>query len=474
MLFTKKDNFSYACLSTARNKAGSPFLAGRTKALFSSHQLVGNFFHYRTAIGILGLDYSQVFDQGRLDLDPDKWADFGPLNFHMGPPPGVLTALKEAVTQRDLTYYPPNIIPRLKAAAARVVFRRECGPDFEIMATEGVQAALAYAVSAFVNPGEEVIITDPGYFFLEPPVLLAGGKVKRIPLRAEDGYRVAPGAVEKAITPRTKALIVCDPVNPFGTVQTRRELEQLIAIADRRGILLINNATHGFHRLDPAARHYPMSCLTKKGAANVLTIAGLSHGFGLAGLRIGFLGGPPALVEAVLAAKSAVTRINLSMPMQLAALAALEDRGYLRRCEKTLRANFSILREVISSVAPLKFMARPRYGFFGCVDTSGIKASCQELTVALLKRKCAVYPSDGLGDTAPSSYLRLNFSTPRREHFSWLRQALPGAIKEAESGKYRAAVLAFFRSVATPRARRVIQEINYGHNTGKHRLKDHV
>ncbi len=453
----------YSCLSAGRGakkaeRGGLPFSA-RAGQLFASHQLVGNFFHYRTAIKILGLDYSDVFDGGRLDLDPRKWADFGPLNFHAGPPAGVLPVLRRSVTQRDLTYYPPNIVPELRAAAASAVFGRECGRDFEIMATEGVQAALAYTVFTFVNPGDEVIITDPGYFFLEPPVIAAGGSVKRLRLSAEKGWRLDPAALERAVTKKTKAVIVCDPVNPFGTVQTKAELEAIIDIANRRNLIVINNATHGFHRLNPAARHYPMVSLRHKDLRRVVTMAGLSHGFGLAGLRIGFLGGSPELVSAVLAVKSAITRINMSMPMQLAALAALKDKAYSGRCAALLRANLGLLEDVVASEPRLRFMARPDYGFFACVDTSGIKASCQELTVALLKRRCAVYPGDGLGNTAPISYLRLNFSTPRREHFRWLREALPAAVKEAESGMYRAAVLDFFRSVATPRAREIVKLI---------------
>jgi histidinol-phosphate/aromatic aminotransferase/cobyric acid decarboxylase-like protein len=144
----KKDTFMYSCMSTGRNKAKSGqqdrrLFSGRVKSLFASHHLVGNFFHYRTAIKILGLGYDEVFEDGRLDLDPAKWADFGPLNFHFGPPKGVVSCLKKAVTLRNLTYYPPNIIPELKEAAAKTVFGRKCDAGFEIIATEGVQAAMA-------------------------------------------------------------------------------------------------------------------------------------------------------------------------------------------------------------------------------------------------------------------------------------------------------------------------------------------
>jgi aspartate/methionine/tyrosine aminotransferase len=459
----KKDDFMYACLSSGRSAStggGAPPFSARAKELFASHQLVGNFFHYRTAIKILGMDYSDVFDGGRLDLDPARWADFGPLNFHAGPPAGVLRVFRRSVTRRDLTYYPPNIVPELKTAAAETLFGRGCGKDFEVMATEGVQAAMAYAVLTFVNPGDEVIITDPGYFFLEPPVLAAGGSVRRVPLSPERGWRLDPAALEKALTKKTRAVIICDPLNPFGTVQTKVELEAIIDIANKRNLLIINNTTHGFHRLNPDARHYPMSALRHKDLRNVLTMAGLSHGFGLAGLRIGFLGGKPELVSAVLAVKSAITRINMNMPIQAAALAALRDRAYPGRCAGLLKRNWRLLEDVVSSEPRMRFMARPDYGFFACVDTSGIRASCQELTVALLKRRCAVYPGDGLGETAPVSYLRLNFSTPRLEHFHWLKEALPGAVKEAETGVYRGAVLDFFRSVGTPSAGRVIKLIN--------------
>jgi aspartate/methionine/tyrosine aminotransferase len=186
----------------------------------------------------------------------------------------------------------------------------------------------------------------------------------------------------------------------------------------------------------------------------------LSHGFGLAGLRIGFLGGRPELVAAILATKSALTRINMNVPMQYAALAALKDKTYIRRAGALLKKNYRTLREIIAGVPRLRFVVEPEYGFFACIDTSGIKATCQELTVALLKRKCAVYPSDGLGEVNPTTYLRLNFSTPHRKHFAWLKAALPEAIKEAESGMYREAVLDFFRSAGTDRAKRIIARMN--------------
>ena len=459
-----KDNFLYSCLSTTRNKEkpynkGMQFFSNRLISLFSSHHLVGNFFHYRTAIKILGWDYDEVFEQGRLDLNINKWADFGPLNFQLGPPQSSIRYLKRSITARNLANYPPNIIPKLKAISAKVVFKRECGKYFEIIATEGVQAALAYCILTFVNPKDEVIITDPGYFFLEPPIILAGGKVKRIPLSEKNNFRIDFKSLKKQITRYTKVLIICDPINPFGTVQAKKQLEDIVDIANQHGIIILNNITHSFHRISSSVEHYPMSALRQKDLKNVITIFGLSHGYGLAGLRIGFLGGKPELLEAVLAVKSALTRINISLPTQYAAIAALKDKLYIKRCDTLLKSNFLMLKKIIKNVPHLSFVVEPEYGFFACIDTSRIKASCQELTVALLKRKCAVYPSDGLGSEKDTSYIRVNFSTPYKKHFLWLQKALPEAIKEAETRKYREAVVDFFRSVGTQRAKKIIKEL---------------
>jgi aspartate/methionine/tyrosine aminotransferase len=460
-----KDTFFYSWLSSSKQNESSykqrlnSLFSKRAKKLLSSHQLVGNFFHYRTAIKILGLDYQDVVEEGRLDLNPSKWADFGPLNLQIGPPSGVVKTLKNYTTVRNLNFYPPNLIPELKKVAGRVIFKKDCDKNFEIVATEGTQSSLAYSLLSLINPQDEVIITDPGYFFFEPAVIFSGGKVVKIKLNKDNNYRIDIESLKKKITKKTKVIIVCDPINPFGTIQTKDELKEMANIANKKNIVVINNITHSFHRLDPCARHFPMSSLQGVDLKNVLVIAGLSHGFGLAGLRIGFLGGDPKIIGSILATKSIITRINISLMTQYAAIEALKDKRYLQHCENILKDNLEILRDIITNNPPLNFIVEPKYGFFVSIDTSGVKASAQELTVSLLKRRCAVYPSDGLGDTNPTSYLRINFSTPNRKHFLWLKNALPEAIKEAESGMYRKKVINFFKSVPSLRAKKIVKKL---------------
>ncbi len=456
----KEKNLIYSFLSDGANSRlpdsdCGRYFAARTRKLFHNHQLVGNFFHYRAAVRILGWDHRDILEEGRLDLNPDKWADFGPLNFHLGASLGVARCFRQGLSDQDIRSYPPNILPELKQTAAARIFRKECGRKFELIATEGVQAALAYCIMAFVEQGQEVIVTDPGYFFLEPPVVLAGGTVKRV--RLTDRYRLDPTVLARSITSRTRMIILCDPVNPTGTVHERARLMAIARLARQHDIVLIHNITHASHRINPGADHHPLSELC--GWKNIVTVSGMSHGYGMAGVRLGFVAGHPLMIQAILGVKSALTRINTALPAQRAALVALKDESYLNRCGKKLRSNFRLLQAIVTDTPYLSFLVEPDFGYFAAVDTSRIKASSQELVITLLKQKCVVYASDGLGEVKPTSYVRINFSSPRKEHFRWLQEALPKAVAEAETGKYRHQVISFFRKVGTPRSNKIARKI---------------
>ncbi len=356
--------------------------------------------------------------------------------------------------------YSPDLITPLRNACAEMKFGRERGAGFEVIGTEGSQAAISYALQTVLNPGDEVIITDPGYFHFESSILMAGGRPVRIPLGKQNGYRLDPPVVESRITPRTKALIVCDPLNPFGTVQSKEELIALTELAAGRGIIIINDITHDTQRIDPEARHYPMTSLYKDtNTDNVLCTFSLSHGYGMAGVRIGFLAGNTELVRACLITKTSLTRLNTNLVAQYGALAALEDRAYVKRSQEIIRRNFSLVKEIVAGTDGVSIPVEPRYGFSMVIDVSGAGVTAQELTVSLFKRRIAVYPGDGLGDVGAERFVRLNISRPDLRAFTKLREALPEAIAEAKSGAYRDALIDFFSRRKTARAKTILDRI---------------
>ena len=128
-----------------------------------------------------------------------------------------------------LRIYPPDCLPELKKLVAENKFGRSLGPDFEVMGVEGAQGGIGYTYLTFLDEGDEVIVTDPGYFHFVPAAETCGARIVPIELQASNGYRLQPHEVEAAVTERTKMIVVCDPINPFGTVQTR---DELLAIAD--------------------------------------------------------------------------------------------------------------------------------------------------------------------------------------------------------------------------------------------------
>ncbi len=439
-------------------------LSNRIKSVMESPHGMWNYMTYRDAIKILGLDAGEIYKEGRVDLDPKEWADFGWMTCYAGPPKSAVEAMRKQTRGSNINPYSPDLINPLRDACARIKLGRERSKEFEVIGTEGGQAGISYALQTFINPGDEVIITDPGYFHFESAILMARGAPVRIPLNSKNGYRLNPDEVKGYITPRTKVIIVCDPLNPFGTVQTKDELIALIEIARRYGIIIIDDITHNTHRIDPHSLHYPMSSLWRDiNTDNVVSVFSVSHGYGMAGVRIGFLAGHSDLMRACLIAKTSLTRLNTNLISQYGALAALKDEDYIKKSEGIIRRNYSHIKETIGQIKGLSIPVEPKYGFSMVIDVSHTGTTAQELTVALFKRRVAVYPGDGMGNIGATEYIRLNISRPDLRAFKYLRNVLPPAIEEARSGIYRKGVIGFFKEKKTERAERIIQKMKEIH-----------
>jgi aspartate/methionine/tyrosine aminotransferase len=428
----------------------------RLRRIASSHHGMWNYVTYRDAIALLGLDPAEIYPAGSTRLDPARWADLGWLTCFCGPPASALAAMRAAVTEESLNQYTPDLIEPLRDAAA-AQFQRPRDERFEVIGTEGAQAGLALALLASVDPGDEVIVSDPGYFHMPPAVLAAGGLPVPVAIGPHSGFRLDPDDVRAAITDRTRAICIVDPVNPYGTVQSREELEAFAELADRHRLLLIHDVTHAPLALEAGDPFVSLPGL--KLTDNAVAVMSVSHCYGMAGARIGFLGGPPGFVRGCLQLKAALTRLNTNLISQHGALAALRDGVYLADAARTICSNLAHLEQTLERVPGARLVVRPRRGLACAVDVSGTGASAQELMVALFARRVAVYPADGLGDTAAASAIRLNLSRPDPWAMEHLRRVLPEAVDEAASGCWRGPVVELLERKGTTRARAIAQEI---------------
>jgi aspartate/methionine/tyrosine aminotransferase len=431
---------------------GDALASERLRRLSASHHGMWNYLTYRDAIALVGLDADELYPAGSTRLDPAVWADLGWLTCFCGPPSAAIEAMREAVGAEALNQYTPDLVEPLREAAAELFGRARDG-SFEVVGTEGAQAGLALALMASIDPGDEVILGDPGYFHLPSAVIAAGGVPVPVRIRPEDGFRLDPDAVAAAIGARTRAICVVDPVNPYGTTQTVDELVALAQLADRHGLLLLHDVTHAPLALDPDSPFRPLPSLAL--TDNAVAVMSVSHCWGMAGARIGFLGGPPDFVRACLRLKAALTRLNTNLISQHGALAALRDRDYLPRAERTIRDNLAHLEETLAAVDGMRLPVRPERGLACAVDVSETGATAQELMVALFARRIAVYPGDGLGDAIAASAIRLNLSRPDAWAMEHLREVLPDAVAEAAAGRWREPVAGLLERRGTPRAARL-------------------
>jgi len=431
-------------------------LSERLRRIRASHHGMWNYVTYRDAIGLLGMDADAIYPAGSTRLDPSEWVDLGWLTCFAGPPASAVEAMRRAVTAEALNQYTPDLIEPLRDAAAAALGRpRDAG--FEVVGTEGAQAAVALALLAAVDPGDEVIVSDPGYFHIPSAVLAAGGTPVPVPITAATGFRLDPDAVREALTPRTAAICIVDPVNPYGTVQTRDELAALAELAERHGVLLVHDVTHGALALDPDTPFASLPALDL--TENAVAMLSVSHCYGMAGARIGFLGGPRGFVRGCLQLKAALTRLNTNLISQHGALAALADRGYLAIASEAIRANLAHLVETLAGVPGAELAVAPQRGLACAVDVSGTGASAQELMVALFARRVAVYPADGLGAQGASTTIRLNLSRTDPWAMEHLRAVLGDAVREAASGRWRDPVVALLEGKGTERAAQLAERI---------------
>ncbi|MEA2253910.1 MAG: aspartate aminotransferase [Solirubrobacteraceae bacterium] len=426
----------------------------RLETLQSSHHAMWNYVTYRDAIALVGLEPEELYPEGTTRL-PDDWADLGWLTCFRGPPSSAVQAMREAVSRETLAVYPPDLIEPLRDEAARALGRVR-GSGFEVVGTEGAQAGVALSLMAATDPGDEVILGDPGYFHLPSAAIVAGAVPVPVPVGPDTGFRLDPDAVAAAITRRTRAICLVDPTNPYGTTAEPDEVAALTALAERHGALLIADVTHGMLAIDPDAP--PVAAPESEHAVATFSI---SHCFGMAGARLGFLAGPPQLMRGCLQLKAGLTRLNTNLVSQHGALAALRDAGYRRDAEAAVRSNLAHLEQTLEGVDGLRLAVRPRRGLSCAIEVADDATTAQELMVALFARRVAVYPGDGLGEQRAASTVRLNLSAPRwaMEH---LREVLDDALAEAASGRWRAPVAELLDGKGTDRARRLAERVRNG------------
>lgn len=282
----------------------------------------------------------------------------------------------------------------------------EYDPEDEILITVGVSEALMLAMMALVEPGDEVIIPEPSYIAYGPNVVFAGGTPVYVPTRVEEDFQITGEAIERAITPRTKALLIGYPNNPTGTVLSRERMQEVAAVAEAHDLFVLSDEI--YDRLVYGIEHVCFPSLPGMRERSLL-LGGFSKGYAMTGWRLGYVCGPAPVVSAL---RKMHQYVIMSAPTtaQVAALTAL------RNCQddvEQMRQAYNERREVI--VAGLNEIGLPTFeprGAFYCFPDIRVTGLSSETFAErlLYEEKVAVVPGTAFGKTG-EGYVRCSYAT---------------------------------------------------------------
>ncbi|MGY1826700.1 MULTISPECIES: pyridoxal phosphate-dependent aminotransferase [unclassified Blastococcus] len=291
-------------------------------------------------------------------------------------PPEVLDVAREAIGTGADQYPPGPGIPELRTAVAEHRQRwtgTSYEPGTEVLVTAGATEALAAAMLALLEPGDEVVLFEPIYDSYSASVAMAGGVVRPVPLHPpEDGagpWTFDEAELRAAITPRTRLLLVNSPHNPTGTVLTADELAVLAGLARDHDLTVVTDEVYE-HLVFDGARHVSLATLPGM-RERTLVVSSAGKTFNVTGWKIGWVCGPAPLVAAVRTAKQFLTYVN-GGPFQPAVAAGLRLPGaYFDGIARDLQYRRDVLVAGLRD-AGLPVIA-PQATYFATVDVRGVQ-----------------------------------------------------------------------------------------------------
>jgi len=239
-------------------------------------------------------------------------------------PENIKAAAIAAIQRGETKYTDVDGLPELKAAVA-AKFARENGLTYtpaQIHVAPGGKAVLYNALVATLSPGDEVIVPAPYWVSYPDMVLLAGGEPVVVVGHEADGFKLKPEALEAAITPRTKWLILNSPSNPTGAAYTRAELEALAEVLRRHPQVWVMTDDMYEHLIYGDFDYTTIAQVAPDLYDRTLTINGVSKAYAMTGWRIGYAGGPKPLID-LMRKVAGQTTSNPSSISQWAAVEAL-------------------------------------------------------------------------------------------------------------------------------------------------------
>jgi len=321
------------------------------------------------------------------------------------PPKEVIEEMVRAV-RGGLNHYGPSAgLPALRDKIAEGYRDRDAATSREnVVVTGSASEGLMAAALALYNPGDEVLVPNPGFVLYAPHARLVGAIPVPYSLTEEHRYLPDVDEIERKITPRTRAIVVNSPSNPTGAVFPRATVDRICAIADRHGLTIVSDEVY-------EQIVYGAPCTSFWGRSDRVVIANsFSKTLAMTGWRIGYLLAPRALAVALNKAHYHIMACPPT-PTQVAVLAGLESSGEsVRAMVREFRARRTLVLRILRGIPGLELV--PPEGAFYAFPRFSWPKTATEVATTILARGVITTPGDAFGSLG-ASHLRISFAASR-------------------------------------------------------------
>lgn len=322
-------------------------------------------------------------------------------------PKPIIEAAKKSLDEGKTFYTSNQGLPPLREKISNYLKKRfdvDYGAD-EMILTAGSSQGILAALMAIINPGDEIIVTEPTYICYTPDIEMCGGKAVVIPLKVEDGFKLTKERLKAHITRKTKAIILNFPNNPTGAIMTKDDLKEIAPLILENDLYVISDEIYA--ELTYGSKHYSIASFDGFKERTIL-INGFSKSFAMTGWRLGYVCAPKKILDQVLKIQQ---YIMLSAPTmaQYGAMAALD---YCIPDMDNMIEEYNKRREyLLSSFKELGiecFNAKGAFYLFPSIKKFGL--SSRDFCIELLKKyNVLVVPGTAFGDSG-EGYIRISYA----------------------------------------------------------------
>ncbi len=295
------------------------------------------------------------------------------------------------------------------AASQATAFSRKFAPPLgQVLITPGANIIIYLAVQCLVNPGEEVIFPDPGFPTYYSAIKLCGAVPVRAPLREDNAFRMDPRDIEKAVTQKTRLIIINSPSNPTGSVMTPTEIDEVYRIAESHGIHLLSDEIYSRMIYGETPFHSPS--VNDRCEHTTIVANGFSKAFAMTGWRLGVAIGPEDVIEKM---GLLVQTLCSCVPpfIQRAGITALKgDQTEIRRMMEIYRERRDLLVDGLNRIRGIRCLLNEG-AFYVFPNIRGTGMTSEEFADFMLDTgKVALLPGTNFGEFG-QGYVRLTYAT---------------------------------------------------------------